>query len=241
MAGATDKRAAVRLVGMTNINWNGDAESAPFKSRFDDESENLILAETDTGTGLFEWDGSAWQFRGPVEMNGEDVSGIGSLTATSGNFDSVNTEEASITERTRIRANLPSNQSIASGETTVVEFETGDDNLGEWDNNEHSFSPNEGGFYDILAQVQSRAGSPGDELQIILEEDGSTIYRKNMEREDGPFGRATSVLSLLGVELDSTSTYSISYRNLDSDDELDEDSRDTYLFIKDSFHREGGT
>ena len=77
---------------MTNINWNGDAESAPFKSRFDDESENLILAETDTGTALFEWDGSAWQFRGPVEMNGEDVSGIGSLTATSGNFDSVKTD-----------------------------------------------------------------------------------------------------------------------------------------------------
>ena len=78
---------------MTNINWDGDAESAPFKSRFDDESENLILAETDTGTALFEWDGTTWQFRGPVEMNGEDVSGIESLTATSGNFDSVNTED----------------------------------------------------------------------------------------------------------------------------------------------------
>ena len=79
---------------MPDINWGGDAASAPFKSRFDDESGNLILAETDTGTALFEWDGSAWQFRGPVEMNGEDVSGIGSLTATSGDFDSVNTEEA---------------------------------------------------------------------------------------------------------------------------------------------------
>ena len=77
---------------MTNINWGGDAASAPFKSRFDDASGNLILAETDTGTALFEWDGTAWQFRGPVEMNGEDVSGIGSLTATSGNFDSVTTE-----------------------------------------------------------------------------------------------------------------------------------------------------
>ena len=81
---------------MPDINWNGDAESAPFTSRLDDASGNLILAETDTGTALFEWDGSAWQFRGPVEMNGEDVSGIGSLTATSGNFDSVNTDEATI-------------------------------------------------------------------------------------------------------------------------------------------------
>ena len=93
VAGATDKRAAVRLVGMTNINWNGDAESAPFKSRFDDESENLILAETDTGTGLFEWDGSAWQFRGPVEMNDEDVSGVGTLSATDVVSDSLSTDK----------------------------------------------------------------------------------------------------------------------------------------------------
>ena len=85
---------------MTNINWDGDAASAPFKSRFDDASGNLILAETDTGTALFEWDGSAWQFRGPVEMNGEDVSGIGSLTATNGNFDSVNTDELNSKEAT---------------------------------------------------------------------------------------------------------------------------------------------
>ena len=80
---------------MPDINWGGDAAGAPFTSRLDDESGNLILAETDTGTGLFEWDGSAWQFRGPVEMNGEDVSGIGSLTATSGDFDSVNTDQLS--------------------------------------------------------------------------------------------------------------------------------------------------
>ena len=78
---------------MPDINWDGDAESAPFRSRYDEASGNLILAETDTGTGLFEWDGTTWQYRGPVEMNGEDVSGIGSLTATSGNFDSVNTVE----------------------------------------------------------------------------------------------------------------------------------------------------
>ena len=81
---------------MPDINWDGDAASAPFRSRYDEASGNLILAETDTGTGLFEWDGSAWQFRGPVEMNGEDVSGIGTLTATSGNFDSVDTEQGDI-------------------------------------------------------------------------------------------------------------------------------------------------
>lgn len=86
-------------MGMPDINWDGDAESAPFRSRYDEASGNLILAETDTGTGLFEWDGSAWQFRGPVEMNGEDVSGIESLTAASGNFDSVNTDEAQTDDR----------------------------------------------------------------------------------------------------------------------------------------------
>ena len=109
---------------MTNINWNGDAESAPFKSRFDDESGNLILAETDTGTGLFEWDGSAWQFRGPVEMNGEDVSGIGSLTATSGNFDSVTTGEASIAETVGVMHSTVGTQDIPHDTFTQVAYDT---------------------------------------------------------------------------------------------------------------------
>ena len=108
---------------MTNINWDGDAESAPFKSRFDDESENLILAETDTGTALFEWDGSAWQFRGPVEMNGEDLSGIGTLTATSGNFDSVNTAQLN-TPPTGVLVSLESDQDIDTDDETRLEWES---------------------------------------------------------------------------------------------------------------------
>ena len=106
---------------MPDINWGGDAAGAPFKSRLDDASGNLILAETDTGTGLFEWDGSAWQFRGPVEMNGEDVSGIGSLTATSGNFDSVKTDRLN-TNPTGAILSLDGDQTIDDGTVTDINW-----------------------------------------------------------------------------------------------------------------------
>ena len=85
---------------MPDINWGGDETTAPFSSRLDETAGNFILAEDNDGsTVLLEWDGSTWQYRGPVEMNGADISGVGTLTATdatvSGTVDagSVETEE----------------------------------------------------------------------------------------------------------------------------------------------------
>jgi len=68
---------------MPDINWGGDETTAPFSSRLDETAGNFILAEDNDGsTVLLEYDGSTWQYRGPVEMNGEDISGVGTLTAT---------------------------------------------------------------------------------------------------------------------------------------------------------------
>jgi hypothetical protein len=68
---------------MPDINWGGDSSTAPFSSRLDEANGDLILAEDNSGgTALLEYDGSTWQYRGPVEMNGEDISGVGTLTAT---------------------------------------------------------------------------------------------------------------------------------------------------------------
>jgi len=68
---------------MPDINWGGDSSTAPFSSRLDETNGDLILAEDNGGSVvLLEWDGSTWQYRGPVEMNGEDISGVGTLTAT---------------------------------------------------------------------------------------------------------------------------------------------------------------
>jgi hypothetical protein len=67
---------------MPDINWGGDSSTAPFSSRLDEANVDLILAEDNNGnTVLLEWDGTTWQYRGPVEMNGEDISGVGTLTA----------------------------------------------------------------------------------------------------------------------------------------------------------------
>lgn len=77
---------------MPSINWGGDETTAPFTSELDETSGNLVLAEDNDGnTVLLEWDGTTWQYRGPIEMNGEDVSGVGTLTATDVVADSVNT------------------------------------------------------------------------------------------------------------------------------------------------------
>jgi hypothetical protein len=68
---------------MPDINWGGDSSTAPFSSRLDEANGDLILAEDNSGgTVLLEYDGTTWQYRGPVEVNGEDISGVGTLTAT---------------------------------------------------------------------------------------------------------------------------------------------------------------
>ena len=68
---------------MPDINWGGDSSTAPFSSRLDEANGDLILAEDNSGSVvLLEWDGATWQYRGPVDMNGENISGVGTLTAT---------------------------------------------------------------------------------------------------------------------------------------------------------------
>lgn len=69
---------------MPDINWGGDSTTAPYSSRYDGTDGDLVLVEDNDGqTVLLEWDGSAFQHRGPVEMNGEDVTGVGALDAQS--------------------------------------------------------------------------------------------------------------------------------------------------------------
>jgi len=73
---------------MPDINWGGDATTAPFSSSFDETAGNFILAEDNDGSVvLLEWDGATWQYRGPVAMNGEDISGVGTLTAATATAD----------------------------------------------------------------------------------------------------------------------------------------------------------
>jgi len=112
---------------MPDINWGGDETTAPFSSRLDETAGNFILAEDNDGsTVLLEWDGSTWQYRGPVEMNGEDISGVGTLTATdatvSGTVDAgaVNTGNARITTVSAINNAEPVDERIKIAKRTNI-------------------------------------------------------------------------------------------------------------------------
>ena len=71
------------------IDWGGD--NSPYETHFDrDDSGRLVVAEdTSGGTVLLEYDESAdggaggWISRGPVDLSGNDVTGVGSLTTDS--------------------------------------------------------------------------------------------------------------------------------------------------------------
>ena len=179
---------------MTNINWNGDAESAPFKSRFDDESENLILAETDTGTALFEWDGSAWQFRGPVEMNGEDVSGIESLTATSGNFDSVNTGSLS--------TNLESGSDLSSDRSYGTTYQNTED-------------------HDMLVYVRSANLSAGESTEQFFQVGPTSALNDPQDTVERPLADGDTAIDRVARSMIVPEGHY--YRVIDSGDLGDED------------------
>jgi len=175
---------------MPDINWNGDAASAPLKSRFDEASENLILAEDQNGdVALFEWDGTAWQFRGPVEMNGEDVSGIGALTATNVVADSVNTGSASISNYALPEGGnrIVANQETLSNESiSVSDYETGDKIIVECLLEDKSSSTNalelrldglsEEDYVQTLRQGTTTASTTETEFTLIEIRSGSGSY-----------------------------------------------------------------
>lgn len=76
---------------MPDINWGGDSTTAPYSSRYDGSAGDLVLVEDkNAGTVLLEWDGTTYQYRGPVQMNGEDVTGVGALESQSVSTDDLN-------------------------------------------------------------------------------------------------------------------------------------------------------
>jgi len=76
------------------INWGPDEATAQYQTGEDQATGNFVVAnDTDGGTILLEYDETAgeWVSRGPVNMSGNDVSNVGTLSATA-----VDTDEALI-------------------------------------------------------------------------------------------------------------------------------------------------
>lgn len=66
---------------MPDIYWGEDATAADFLSR--DNGGDLVLAETTDGNVLLVWNATAgqWEYGGPVDLGGNDLSGVSALTA----------------------------------------------------------------------------------------------------------------------------------------------------------------
>jgi len=67
------------------INWGADATDSTYRTGDvnGDGSTFVVAEDLDGATVLLEWDGATWQVRGPVDVNGNDVSNVGALGADS--------------------------------------------------------------------------------------------------------------------------------------------------------------
>ena len=187
--GATLRPAADRQSAMPDINWGGDSSTAPFSSYLDEANGDLILAKDNSGgTVLLEYDGTTWQYRGPVEMNGEDISGVGTLTATdvtvSGTVDAgaVNAEEA-IIANTAARANLSANQTIPTDTVTALDLDGvgfEDETIADVQLSNNHIQVQADGKYHISGAIRwspSPDWSLGDVINIRLYASGAEIAR----------------------------------------------------------------
>ena len=151
---------------------------------------------------------------------------------------SVETGSLSATGMTNVRAVLSSTQSLTSGNAETVAFDsTPRDTRGEFDTSTNAFSPDETGYYNVGAYLTLTSGNDGDGVLLELREDGSNIVSKDLKWQSGIFGRYSASISVNGIELSSGSSYTVSIRNDDSDDEIRSESQRTFYLITDSGHR----
>ena len=200
---------------------------------------NFVVAkDTNANTVLLQYDPDTdtWEYAGDVDINGGNVSGVGTLTAESVNTEdvdaeSVNTEEASITEQTQLKVSLGSSQNISSGELETLELDNVvDDNLGEFDTTEHDFTPTETGIYLIVAVARFSVSSSGDSLTIGFDNktDDDIILLHSLNAG----GSDRTSLNALGLRgLKAGKEYQVLVRNDDSDDSLSSGQRNTFLNI----------
>jgi hypothetical protein len=80
------------MAGERRLNWGADATDAQYRTGDDAANNRFVLAEDlDGGTILLEYDETAseWVSRGPVNLSGNDVSNVGTLSATAVNTESL--------------------------------------------------------------------------------------------------------------------------------------------------------
>ena len=85
---------------------------------------NFVVAETGAGTKLMQWDATAgeWVVRGPAEMSGNDVTGVGALDAQSVSTDNILANNVVVSQSTveGLTEYEGSDVSVANGTTQEI-------------------------------------------------------------------------------------------------------------------------
>jgi len=154
------------------LNWGPDEATAQYQTGEDQATGNFVVAEDTTGgTILLEYDegASEWVSRGPVNMSGNDISNVGTLSATA-----VDTDDVKINNYVDRASLTGSNQTINSGVSTTVQLDTVDDSeLGGWDLANNQWVAPSDGKYLIAASVSWADANSTGEFQVFIQINGS--------------------------------------------------------------------
>jgi len=192
------------------INFGDDAADARY--RMQDTSStggDLVLAEDlDGGTVLLEYDYSAseWVSRGPVNLNGNDITNAGSISADSLEANKSNVENVV----GQLVWETSTNQTVPNATSTEVEFDTAtiNDSIVDADPSNNNITINDGGTYRITAAItwkDSTNWSPPEVTQLRILSDGEIVVKERHTRAHTK--RETFTTS---ITINSTSGTSIS-------------------------------
>jgi hypothetical protein len=184
------------------LNYGADATDAKWRSEHDTANSKFILAENlDGGTVLLEYDETAGEFvsRGPVNMDGNDISNAGSIDAQSLNTDLANINDYSATlEKT-------TDQSISSGADVTVDWDnqTLDTNIYTFNIASDTLDVLEDGDYRVNAHARLIGGSDQDLMQIKVFVNGN--LKKIWEvKSSGTQGSPSGSAILKGLSANDT-------------------------------------
>ena len=176
---------------------------------------NFVVAkDTNANTVLLQYDPDTdtWEYAGDVDMNGGNVSGVGTLTA-----ESVNTEELT-TENSSTVAFMSQRQTISDLDTTQVEFDATTVNQIGFDTSNNKFVASAPGTFSVSVTVSVLDG-PDTEFRLNLEKNGDTVERQEIFRDIGD--RELITIPTREVELDAGDELVVSVRLLGSSSNYD--------------------
>jgi len=174
-----------------SIIWGPDEATADYATSVDtnDNDEARLLETADGTTVLLEYDGtnSQWVYGGAVDMDGNDITNVGSL----------DTVDQTITgdyyrENRGVNLSLDGNQSISSNTQTPLDWTQIRDDFEEWDATNQEFSPYDDGLYMFQINTLHTGLSDNDWVMSTLFQNGS-VKESSKSTSSGGAGVVTSL------------------------------------------------